>query len=165
MKALIVTVVAVGLWAAAGCTFPEAPSPVPPSGGALPPPQGTVEPTGDSGAAGGGGGEVIESIQAEPSAAPGPTAITIPEAAGWTSPGVPLTKQQADIEACYSFAQGQIARETQIDEDRYHGSGDREFDDQFGGTSLTRRLDYYSERRRRGALFDSCMQSKGYVKN
>ncbi len=164
MKALILAVVALGLWAA-GCSFPEASKPAPPSGEALPPPQGVAEPAVESGAAAGGSGAVIESIPAEPSATAGPTAITIPEGAGWANPGVPLTKQQQDTEACFSYADGQIARESQIDEDRYQGSDDREFVDQFGVTTLTRRLDFYSERRRRGALFDSCMESKGYVRN
>lgn len=176
MKALIVTVVALALWAGPGCSLPRSSSPALPGGDALPPPADAAEPGGGSTAApaapaaetGGTAGEsgtVIESIQPDPSAAEGPTAITIPEGAGWTRPGVPLTKQQADIEACFTFAEAQIDRETQIDNDLDQVGGDRDFEDQYGVKALTRRVDYYSERRRRGALFDSCMESKGYVKD
>lgn len=156
MKALIIAVAAFGLWAAAGCTLPESSSPAAPSGGALPPPEGT---------AAGSSGVVIESIQSEGFAAAGTTVITIPERSGWTHPEVPLTKQQADIETCFRFAAAQVDREAQIDDDRYEGSSDRDAVNLYGVTTLTRRVDYYSQRRRRGALFDTCMQSKGYVKN
>ncbi len=172
MKALIIAVAACGLWAATGCTLPESSSPAAPSGGALPPPEGTAEPASEAAgaaagesAAAGSSGVVIESIQPEGSAAAGPTAITIPERSGWTHPEVPLTKQQAEIETCFRFASAQVDREALIDEDRYEGSSDRDAVNLYGVTTLTRRVDYYSERRRRGALFDTCMQSKGYVKN
>ena len=86
-----------------------------------------------------------------------------PRRHGWTHPEIPLTKQQVDIEACFNFATAQIARESQIDEDRYQV--DTDFADLYGETTLERRVDYYTERRRRGALFDSCMHSRGYLKN
>ena len=104
-------------------------------------------------------------IEPDPSAAAEPSAITIPEGAGWTDPEIPLTKQQEDIEACFRFATAQVAREALIDEDRYDTRADRDVYNLYGQPTLTRRVDYYSERRRRGALFDTCMQSKGYVKN
>jgi len=172
MNPFIIVVAALCLCTAAGCTLPEPSRPSAPSGGALPPPESTVEPTGatagaapEESAAAGTGGVVIESIEPEPSAAAEPTAIIIPEGSGWTHPEIPLTKQQEDIETCFRFATAQIARETQIDDDRYEGTSDRDSVNLYGETTLTRRVDYYSERRRRGALFDTCMQSKGYVKN
>ena len=183
MKCLFVAVAVVGLWAAAGCTLPEPSSSTPPPGGALPPPEDLAEPGAEAGgeaavapapesAAPGStvpesavpeSGVVIESIQPDPEVVVGPTAITIPEGSGWTHPETPLTKQQEDIEACFNFASAQIARESQIDYDRYQVDSD--FANLHGETTLTRRVDYYSERRRRGALFDSCMRSKGYLKN
>jgi len=176
MKALIIAVAAFGLWAAAGCTLPEASSPATPNGGALPPPEETVEPVRESAseaagapdaesAAAGSSGVVIESIRPEPSATAEPTAIILPERSGWTHSEIPLTKQQEDIETCFSFATAQVKREAQIDEDIIDGSSDRDALNLYGETTLTQRVDYYSERRRRGGLFDTCMQSKGYVKN
>ena len=172
MKALIIAVAALGLWAAAGCTLPESSSPAAPSGGALPPPEETVEPASEAAgapavesAAAGSSGVVIESIQPEASATAGPTAIILPERSGWTHSEVPLTKQQEDIETCFSFATAQVKREAQIDEDIIEASSDRDAVNLYGETTLTQRVDYYSERRRRGGLFDTCMQSKGYVKN
>lgn len=173
MKCLFVAVAVVGLWAAAGCTLPEPSSSAPPPGAALPPPEDLAEPgeaavapapesaSPESGVT--ESGVVIESIEPEAEAAVGPTAIIIPEDSGWTHSEVPLTKQQQDIEACFNFASAQIARESQIDYDRYQVDSD--FANLHGETTLTRRVDYYSERRRRGALFDSCMRSKGYLKN
>jgi hypothetical protein len=176
MNPLILAVAAIGLWAATGCTLPEPLSPGEPTGGALPPPIGAPEATGVTAgdaagasavesAAAGTSGVVIESIEPEPSATTGPTAITIPEGSGWTHSEVPLTKQQEDIETCFRFASAHVERESRIDDDRYEGSSDRDVVNLFGETTLTRRVDYYSERRRRGGLFDTCMQSKGYVKN
>ena len=172
MKALIIAVAALGLWAAAGCTLPEASSPAAPSGGALPPPEETAEPASEAAgaravesAAAGSSGVVIESIQPEASATAEPAAIILPERSGWTHSEIPLTKQQEDIETCFSFATAQVKREAQIDEDIIDGSSDRDAVNLYGETTLTQRVDYYSERRRRGGLFDTCMQSKGYVKN
>ena len=176
MNPLIIAVAAFGLWAATGCASPEPSSPSAPIGGALPPPMGAPEPTGVTAgeaagasavesAAAGSSGVVIESIAPEPSVTTGPTAITIPERSGWTHSEIPLTKQQEDIETCFRFASAHVERETRIDDDRYEGSSDRDVVNLFGETTLTRRVDYYSERRRRGGLFDTCMQSKGYVKN
>jgi hypothetical protein len=176
MKALITVVVALALLAAPACSFPEPTRPTAPSSGALPPPEGAAAPVpeaaGESGGAGatesaaaGSSGVVIETIEPDPSVAAEPTAITIPEGSGWTHPEVPLTTQQEDIEACFRFASAQVARESLIDEDRYDSSADRDVYNLWGEPTLTQRVDYYSERRRRGALFDSCMQSKGYIKN
>ena len=168
MKSLFVAVTVVGLWAAVGCTQPESSRSAPPAGGALPPPEGVAEPGGETAvapppeSAAPEGGVVIESIQPDASVAASPSAIIIPEGSGWTHPEIPLTKQQADIEACFNFATAQIARESQIDDDRYQVESD--FADLHGETTLTRRVDYYSKRRRRGALFDSCMHSMGYLK-
>lgn len=170
MKALIVAVTAFALLGLVGCTLPEPSGPPQASGGALPPPDETAAPSGEPSAApapetGEKGGVVVESIHPEPSTSGAPTTINIPPAAGWTQPGVPLTQQQADIQACYSYALAQINRESQIDNDQFDGGNRFDFEDQYGVKELTRRLDYYSERRRRGQLFDSCMESKGYVKD
>jgi len=172
MKFLFVAVAVMGLWAAGGCTQPVSSNSGPPAGGALPPPEDVAEPGGNAAVAPvpespepGSSGVVIETIQPEPLVAAEPTAVIIPEGAGWTHPEIPLTKQQSDIEACFSFATAQVSRESQIDDDRYQGSSDSDALDLYGETTLTRRVDYYSERRRRGALFDTCMRSKGYLKN
>jgi hypothetical protein len=170
MKALMTAVAALALFVACGCASPE-PSRPAESGGALPPPElapaeaapAEAAPSSTTGAS--GEGVVVETIEPDPAAAAEPTAVTIPEGAGWTQPGVPLTKQQEDIETCFNFATAQVARETQLDQDRYESSSDRDTLDFYGETTLTRRVDYYSERRRRGILFDNCMQAKGYVKN
>jgi hypothetical protein len=172
MKALITVVVALALLGAPACSFPEPTRPTAPSSGALPPPEGAAAPVPESAgtaaaesAPAGSSGVVIDTIEPDPSVAAVPTAVTIPEGAGWTHPEVPLTTQQEDIEACFRFASAQVARESLIDEDRYDSSADRDVYNLWGEPTLTQRVDYYSERRRRGALFDSCMQSKGYIKN
>lgn len=177
MRALIMTFAVIGLLAAGGCSLPElAPetaSPPAPSGGALPPPESAPEAAAETTSEPGGevapdsigeSGTVVESITGEPALAGG-AAITLPERSGWTHPEVPLTKQQEDIETCFRFASAQINRESRIDQDRYEGDTDRDFVNLYGETTLTQRVDYYSERRRRGGLFDACMQSKGYIKD
>ena len=167
MKALMVMVAALALWAAVGCTLPEPSSPAPPGGGVLPPPEDLAEPgeaTGAPATEPGGTGTVVETIKPDASAAEEPTAVAIPEASGWTNPAVPLSRRQEDIDACFSYAEGQIKREAQIDDDRYNFGDDRDFQNQYGLNTFRQRVDYYSERRRRGALFDACMQSKGYVR-
>jgi hypothetical protein len=173
MKALIVTVTVFAFWAVVGCTMPEPSSPPPSSGGALPPPGELEEPdTGGGGAPAavpggdtGSGGTVIETIKPEPSAAQEPAAVNIPEASGWTNPSVPLNEQQQDMDSCFSYATAQIQRETRIDDDQYSVGQSLDFQNQYHLDTFRQRLDYYSERRRRGALFDACMESKGYTKN
>jgi hypothetical protein len=174
MKALVAALAALAIGILVGCTMPEPSSP-PPAGGALPPPEGLEEPdtagapaapAGETGAGGTGGesGTVVETIKPEPSEAQEPSAIAIPEGSGWTNPGVPLTQQQLDIESCFNYADAQIKSEAQIDDDRFLSGNDRDFENQYGLNTFRQRVDYYSERRRRGALFDSCMESKGYTK-
>ncbi len=164
MRALITAGVALGLLAAAACSYYEPSRPEAP-GAALPPPEDAAEPAPESAGEPGSGGVVVDVIQPEPSVAAEPTAVAIPEGAGWTHPEIPLTRQQEDIEACFRFASAQVARESLIDEDRYDSRADRDVYNLYGEPTLTQRVDFYSERRRRGALFDSCMQSKGYLKN
>jgi len=177
MKALNLAVAALTIWAGIGCTFSEPTSPSAPAGGALPPPAdletpgatgtgatGTGAPAAPSAGDAPAPGTVIETIEPPPSAAAEPTAVPIPEASGWINPSVALSEQQADIDACFSYAQGQIDRETQIDQDRYLATDEPGFQNQYGVNTFKQRVDYYSERRRRGSLFDACMESKGYVK-
>ncbi|MDX1422668.1 MAG: hypothetical protein R3322_05980 [Kiloniellales bacterium] len=170
MKALNLAIAALTIWAGIGCTFSEPTGPSAPAGGALPPPADLETPDATSAPAAPSAGDapapgtVIETIEPSPSAATEPSAVPIPEASGWINPSVPLSDQQADIDACFSYAQGQIERETQIDQDRYLATDEPGFQNQYGVNTFKQRVDYYSERRRRGALFDACMESKGYVK-
>lgn len=140
-------------------------SPPPERDSVPPPPDPTVAPAEAEGAAAGGGavpsGPVVESISGETAAAP--AAVAIPEAEGWTNPNVPLSQHQADIEACFSYASALVERDRQIDSDRALGRDDQN-DNLTGLTTLSLRVDHYSEKRRRGSLFDSCMRSKGYTK-
>ena len=171
MKSLLMAAAALGLCVAVGCAPAGSSRSAPPAGTALPPPESaapeSAAPTSPepAGAAPESGGVVVETIEPDPSASAGPSAITIPEQTGWTHPEVPLTRQQADIETCFNFASAQIERENQIDDDRYELSNERDFSDFHSEAVLARRVDYYSERRRRGSLFDSCMRSKGYLRN
>jgi hypothetical protein len=87
--------------------------------------------------------------------------IAVPESSGWDNPEMGLTRRQSDIEACYGYAAAQVARDDQIDSDRHQIRDDD--DDVLGLTTLTRRVDFYSQPRRRDSLFDSCMRAKGYV--
>ncbi len=87
--------------------------------------------------------------------------IAIPADSGWDNPEVPLTRRQTDIEACYSYAAAQVARDDQIDYDRQQIRDDG--DDVLGLTTLTQRMDFYSQPRRRDSLFGTCMRAKGYV--
>lgn len=157
---------AVGLQivAVGGCTFdtpwPGAPSPPESAleggtaaGGALPPPDSPVVPS--------EGGTEVEAFAGELSGPP--ASVRLPAGSAWSRPGAPLTQQQSDLEACYRFATSQIARDARIDEDRLQNRDDG--DDVHGVTTFSRRVDFYSERRRRGSLFDSCMHAKGYTKS
>lgn len=180
MKVAIVAVVALGLCVAAACS-PRPERSGLPGGAALPPPDPAAEPLAEPLAAEPlappageatapasaesleSAGPVVETISPDPASSGGGAAIAIPDDSGWTNPDIPLTQRQIDIAACYESAAAQIAREAQIDSDRYEARNYR--GDLVGLTSLSQRLDYYSENRRRGALFDSCMQAKGYVKN
>ena len=101
----------------------------------------------------------VEYLPEEPPS--GPLVFAAPEASGWTHSGVPLTRQQSDIEACYNSAAAQVARDARIDYDRRQVREDS--DDLLGLTTLTSRVDYYSEPRRRANLFESCMNAKGYT--
>lgn len=163
MRTLAVTVAGLLFLAIGGCS-PPAPrgnAPLPPDATAAPAEAGAAE---TSGSAGGGtsAASPAEIIHAEP-APSAPAAIAIPEASGWTHPDVPLARQQSDIEACYQSAAARVARDTRIDEDRYQNRDDG--DDVLGLTTFARRVDFYSEKRRRGSLFDSCMRAKGYTKS
>ena len=102
----------------------------------------------------------IEYISAEPP--PGPLVFAVPEASGWTHSAVPLTRQQSDIEACYDYAAAQVARDARIDYDRRQMREDS--NDLLGLTTLARRVDFYSEPRRRAGLFEGCMDTKGYAR-
>lgn len=134
-------------------------------GSALPPPDPMVAPpVSESGEATGVIAETsvaVESSPSEPVVGTG-AVISIPEAGGWTNLSIPLSQYQTDIDACFSFASAQIDRDTLIDYDRQQV---RDVDDQVQGmAALSRRVDHYTAKRRRGSLFDSCMASKGYTK-
>ena len=167
MKSLLIVAAFFCLCAVGGCSQAGSTRSAPPSGTALPPPEGVSE-TGAVPApapAPESKGVVVETIRPEPSASGGATAIIIPEQTGWTHPEIPLTRHQEDIETCFSFASAQIDRESQIDEDRNEWNNERDHSDFHSEALLTQRVDYYSQRRRRGSLFDSCMRSKGYQRN
>ncbi len=149
----------------AACSSPPREAAPPPDLSALPPPgieAGKIE-------AGG--------IEAEPAAAeaplsveyipmeappPGSLAIAIPEVSGWSHSEVPLTRQQSDIEACHGYAAARVARDARIDEDRRQLREDS--NDLVGLTTFARRVDFYSEPRRRADLFDTCMSARGYTR-
>ena len=160
----------------AACSSPprEA-APPPPDLGALPPPgieAGEIE-AGEIEAGEIEAGEIeavpaaaevplsVEYIPAE-APPPGSLAVAIPEVSGWTHSEVPLTRQQSDIEACYGYAAAQVARDARIDEDRRQLRDDS--NDLLGLTTFARRVDFYSEPRRRAKLFDRCMSARGYTR-
>ncbi len=93
--------------------------------------------------------------------AEGSLIIAIPADSGWDNPEMPLTRRQSDIEACYGYAVAQVARDDRIDYDRQQIREDG--NNVLGLTTLTQRVDFYSQPRRRDSLFDSCMRAKGYV--
>ncbi len=134
-------------------------------GSALPPPDPMVAPpVSESGATTGvvaATSVAVESSPSEPVVATG-AVISIPEAGGWTNPTIPLSQYQTDIDSCFSYASAQIDRDALIDFDRQQV---RDVDDQVQGmAALSRRVDHYTAKRRRGSLFDSCMNAKGYTK-
>ena len=150
---------AVLLLLAACSSPPREAAPPPPDLGALPPPgveAGRIE-------AGPAAAEVPLSVEYIPAEAPPPgsRAVAIPEVSGWTHSEVPLTRQQSDIEACYGYAAAQVARDARIDEDRRQLRDDS--NDLVGLTTFARRVDFYSEPRRRAELFDRCMSARGYT--
>jgi hypothetical protein len=139
------------------------------AGSALPPPDPMVAPpvsesgpaTSEATGAVAETSVVVESSPSEPVVATG-SVISIPEAGGWTNPSIPLSQHQTDIDSCFRYASAQIDRDTLIDYDRQQV---RDVDNQVQGmAALSRRVDYYTAKRRRGSLFDSCMTSKGYTK-
>ena len=107
----------------------------------------------------------IEYITVEP--APSESiVIAIPEASGRSreasdrsGSGITLSLRQNDFESCYRSAAGQVARDARIDNDRREMREDS--DDVVGLTTFLRRVDFYSQTRRRARLFDGCMRAKG----
>ena len=69
-------------------------------------------------------------------------------------------QRQADLDACYSYAQAQIRHDQRVqqDIDAARSAPDRGL----GMEEFTARLRSYGERNRFKTLFDSCMSSKGY---
>jgi hypothetical protein len=80
---------------------------------------------------------------------------------GWWKPGVSREQKRADLEACFQFAEAQVANDIRIDDD-ISAARDRvnSYQTRFGG--LTRRVDGHYYSRQRSALLEDCMQSKGY---
>jgi hypothetical protein len=93
-------------------------------------------------------GEPIVEVETEVDPAAQPVAARTPE------------QREADIEDCYNYAWSQVQHDVQVQDDR---SGVVDSTVNPGFTEFTQQLDDYGNEKRRGALFDNCMRSKGYA--
>ena len=95
------------------------------------------------------------------SAITAPSDSGLPAESGWNNPDIPLSRHQADIEACHDHAWARVDRDLRIDRDI---QSERDtLDSGLGFSPLSRRVDLYRAGTRRRELFESCMQAKGYV--
>lgn len=90
--------------------------------------------------------------------------VPAPEPAvdGWGKPGVTSAAYQADVDACFSYAQAQIAHDRRIERDSTAA-----FETFPEGTNLPQlrdRMSEFEQGNRRIDLFDECMESKGYAR-
>ena len=86
-----------------------------------------------------------------------------PQASGWQNPNVTPEQHQADIEGCYRYAWSQVERDMRVEQDMAAARSDG--DDGLGFTALTTRMNLYDHRKRRTALINDCMESKGYIRD
>ncbi|MEO1193672.1 MAG: hypothetical protein AAFY02_18090 [Pseudomonadota bacterium] len=95
-----------------------------------------------------------------------PSRVVEEDTSGWTSGNATSAEQhQADLQSCYSFANGQVRHDQRINDDRSTLFG--------GGSSATsgnlfayeRNIRPYDNEQRFGELFRSCMASRGYQQN
>jgi len=68
--------------------------------------------------------------------------------------------REAAISDCYAFAWSQVQHDVLVQEDR---AGIVDSTVNPGFTVFTQELDAYGNEKRRGELFDKCMEAKGYV--
>lgn len=93
---------------------------------------------------------------------PGGTVVEEEEIEEETTPAVTAEQRQADIADCYAYAWSQVKFDEQVQNDTGYLS---ESSVNPGLTVFTKRLDNYGNEKRRGELFDSCMESKGYTED
>jgi len=93
-------------------------------------------------------GEPVVEVETETDAGAQPASAKTPE------------QREADIEDCYNYAWSQVQHDVQVQDDR---SGVVDSTVNPGFTEFTQQLDDYGNEKRRGALFDNCMRSKGYA--
>lgn len=91
------------------------------------------------------------------------TAVPAPEpgVGRWAKPGVSSAAYQGDVEACFTYAQAQIAHDRRIERDSTAA-----FETFPEGTNLPQlrdRMNEFERGNRRIDLFDDCMESKGYA--
>ena len=101
----------------------------------------------------------VDTVAGVPAPQP-PARQTLPDSSGWSNPEIPLSRHQADIEACHGFAWARVDNDLRIDND-IQGNFDT-IDSGLGFSALSRRVDLYVAKKRRNTLFERCMESKGY---
>lgn len=97
-----------------------------------------------------------ESGEGDPSA--------VAEAEGWQKTGVSEEEGLADSDACYRYANAQVANDVRIDRDIDAARGVQNSLFEQNG-NLDRRVDAYYYNNERVARFESCMRSRGYTPN
>lgn len=147
------SLVLVFLLALGGCNWLPAdysaePEPEPaPKGTALPPP---LEPS--------DAGVLPESEESSPQ-----LVIRGPDGKIWTRDPEAGGAYDADVEACYNYARAQIEHDRMIESDASsafgRGAGDS------GLSDLTRQMNQFEQSNRWPALFQRCMESRGYARN
>lgn len=91
------------------------------------------------------------------------TAVPAPDRASgrWAKPGVSTAAYQADVEACFTYAQAQIAHDRRIEQDS--AAAFETFPEGTNLPQLRDRMNEFERGNRRIDLFDECMESKGYA--
>lgn len=79
----------------------------------------------------------------------------------WHKSGITPERQQADIEACYTYSRAQVDKDIRIDED-INAARDDAFSLRSREPDLKRSADSFYYRRQLGLRFEECMKSRGY---
>lgn len=86
------------------------------------------------------------------------------EVEDWQKSGVSEEQSLTDSDACYRYANAQVAKDIRIDRDIDAARGVRNSLFEQNG-NLDRRVDAYYYNNERVARFESCMRSRGYSPN
>lgn len=142
LAALLLTV------ALAGCANQPLPGVNPTPARTAPPPPATASET-----------VVIEETEVVVNDDGSETVVTVQEEVE-VVPTVTNAQREADIQDCYAYASAQVTRDERMQDDRAALFSQNNLDPTY---ALVKQMDDFGNERRRGQLFDNCMEAKGYA--